>query len=1338
MILLQRALLSVTACCLLAINPAFSQPLLDDQFDDTDPAVNSTGFGNGWNVTTGSGAATEGSGLLSLSLGSNGRNGILSQDLFTANSATPLIANFTFTEMARSETNASGNGRYVSGLVDNNEEDVGDDGFDDIATPNHFNPDNNDHKGGLYIAFKERDDIVGRTLDGDEGSLYYVLKDGPSTLLATWVWDRSLFAFDEDAVGVARSDRIMSELLVPLQAELTSDATGYGLRFFSTSDTAVVPDDISGTWADAGVTDLSSLSSVRAVAHGSHADLTTVDIDRVYIDDEPQRDADDSGQNFTFGARTADSNWGDTTAWQAGGVNTANIPGVVTSTRSADSVAVNSGIVRVSAADQGAWALQIDNGATTEVATGFALEIIENVSDSATNIDAGGNLILGGTLITPTIASAGTVTFDGGTLRLDHGTIDAITATGDGVISNAREVTVGQVTLGSGNTLIKQRAGTLILDQSGGANSIAAGSVIASQFGTVAGVNDAANNAFGSAIIDISGGSYTLSASDANSTAFDNAVSVSTSGTIRAARITGALAGETVTLGGTNGISLSTGSTVALDTADGYSLNVAGDISGAGTVAVADGASVSLNGTVSSAIVEFRGDTSGVSIGGTLVPTAAYNFVPTEANPNMVFGFDLTGSADVVVDGGVDPGVDGTVALTGSLSYTGVTRIVRGALQVGGGSPSADFDSDGDVDGSDFLRWQRDFPALGATDLSNWQSEYGSGGAAGSVSATSNLQFEGSLIDAGTEFDVAVVQLGGGSSFARDIGTGAGEVNWVGSGGFAGDGAGTSTVTLEGGSGLSWSSATAGFNGQTLQFGSLFATGHVNLTNDINLENASRFVEVVDNDESIADIAEISGAISSTAGGDDVLVVRGPLAFVSGHLVLSGANSYSALEIGGNTVEATDGVGLPATANLRLNNAIAPDVIAVYGTNGVFDRNIGTGPGEVQWIDDGVNPGGGGFAAIGGDLTVSLEGGATLDYSDPGLGPNGKTIDLGSNVATGVTTFTNDAIANGTNQAHFKIYNNPLVDTDHVVISGQYTGFNDLRLEGVGLVEFSGTGTFADDLVAVTVGYTPFQLHLNLTGDVTIADNFGGFDTDTFINGTLSLDNILNSRDGNTTGGSGTLFLTDNDGDGAGSQVARLLSGTTINAGADFDSVGTLTIDMTAPGTDSSAGSVEFRDGSILEVEFEDAGGVQNDLVHFLSNNEFGLFQLGLAVDEEWTLTLDALNDLTGLITGTDQFDILTWNTEVDFAINGATINLAGGETGAIDNVVIGSDEFDITGASVRYEVAGDLSGRVFVTGLGFPSAVAAAGIAVPEPSSCVVAALAAVASLCFRQRGTQ
>ena len=101
----------------------------------------------------------------------------------------------------------------------------------------------------------------------------------------------------------------------------------------------------------------------------------------------------------------------------------------------------------------------------------------------------------------------------------------------------------------------------------------------------------------------------------------------------------------------------------------------------------------------------------------------------------MVVGFDLAGSAGVVIDGGF---VDGSVALNGALSYTGPTRIVSGALRADG-SLEGDFDSNNSVNGGDFLDWQRAFPVLGAADLDDWQENFGANGPVGSLPTTSAI-----------------------------------------------------------------------------------------------------------------------------------------------------------------------------------------------------------------------------------------------------------------------------------------------------------------------------------------------------------------------------------------------------------------------------------------------------------------------------------------------------------------------------------------------------------------------------------------------------------------------
>jgi len=55
-----------------------------------------------------------------------------------------------------------------------------------------------------------------------------------------------------------------------------------------------------------------------------------------------------------------------------------------------------------------------------------------------------------------------------------------------------------------------------------------------------------------------------------------------------------------------------------------------------------------------------------------------------------------------------------------------VDAITGFALSSISGGPLADFDSDNDVDGNDFLVWQRGFgTTLNATDLANWEAEFG-------------------------------------------------------------------------------------------------------------------------------------------------------------------------------------------------------------------------------------------------------------------------------------------------------------------------------------------------------------------------------------------------------------------------------------------------------------------------------------------------------------------------------------------------------------------------------------------------------------------------------------
>ncbi len=109
-------------------------------------------------------------------------------------------------------------------------------------------------------------------------------------------------------------------------------------------------------------------------------------------------------------------------------------------------------------------------------------------------------------------------------------------------------------------------------------------------------------------------------------------------------------------------------------------------------------------------------------------------------NDGVVDGGDLTALSDAIAD----PTLGGTVssALGGEwLDLTGdglLTSADLSELQSIIGTTPGDFDADGDIDGADFLAWQRgESPdPLSSDDLGDWQTNYDSGG--GPLSASND------------------------------------------------------------------------------------------------------------------------------------------------------------------------------------------------------------------------------------------------------------------------------------------------------------------------------------------------------------------------------------------------------------------------------------------------------------------------------------------------------------------------------------------------------------------------------------------------------------------------
>ncbi|QIF01010.1 autotransporter-associated beta strand repeat-containing protein [Roseimicrobium sp. ORNL1] len=193
---------------------------------------------------------------------------------------------------------------------------------------------------------------------------------------------------------------------------------------------------------------------------------------------------------------------------------------------------------------------------------------------------------------------------------------------------------------------------------------------------------------------------------------------------------------------------------------------------------------------------------------------------------------------------------------------------------------------------------------------------------AGSLSANSNLVLDG-----------GVLGLNHGTTFTRTLGTGAGQVQFTGSGGFAAYGA-NRTVSLNSGAALTW--GLGGFvpGSDMLLLGSHDATHTLIFTNAIDLGRFFRVVQVNNGGAQVE--ADMTGNLSGPGGsiiktGTGTLKLSGtntytgPTVVANGTLIVNSASNLgtTGVELGTTIESSTD-----STAILQLAGTVAnPDVM---------------------------------------------------------------------------------------------------------------------------------------------------------------------------------------------------------------------------------------------------------------------------------------------------------------------------------------------------------------------------------------------------------------------------
>ena len=672
-------------------------------------------------------------------------------------------------------------------------------------------------------------------------------------------------------------------------------------------------------------------------------------------------------------------------------------------------------------------------------------------------------------------------------------------------------------------------------------------------------------------------------------------------------------------IGGDQTIQLASAYTVgSLDLGDANSTH-------AFTLASSGGSLAFNNSGVTASLSKTSGGNDTLSVPVSLVDAL---LLTQSASGTLAFTGGISGAAGLTKEGA------GTVVFSSANTYTGITTLNDGLLRLDNASGLP-----GGIDN-----------AVGAGE--------------------SGLAFEGGVLGLAT------------GDFTRQLGTGAGQLDWVtGSGGFAAFGADRQVRLNNGTSAFSWNSAIIG-TGNSLILSHATATHTIDFRNGISFAGQKRTVKVEDGAAAVD--ATLSGVLSGGGG----FTKTGP-----GVLSLSNANTFTGSVTVADGVLRLQNAAALTTANLELTGG----GVLGLGTGDLTARTIGTSTDQVQWL------GSGGFAAFGATRAVKFSAtsinwvatnfigtgrvlilshdsaDATLDWQQPiSLAGNLRVIQVEDGSAA-IDAKMSGVIAGGSSGTA-NIFNKTGAGTLAFTAQNSYWGETIINSGTLMIGDGGSTGGVSSNTPAITVepGAT---LAVNRSDTVTqgtnpfkVAVSGDGGLTQTGTGTTVLM--LANTYIGPTTLTAGTLTL------GAAGVLPDasevFIGNATLATGTFAETAGRLDITSAATVQLGSGATLDFADSSAVDW----TGGTLTITGTFVSGSSlrFGTTSSGLTSTQLGQITASGYAnfalDANGYLTAMSTAGFTYWTT-LSFANGALPLDKRGP-----------SDDFDNDGISNLLEFA--------------------------------------------------